>query len=181
MVVARWAAILSLTQLPIPMTRLRLFPVVSVLLVFTFLAGCSGQRLPDGMPRLFPCEIIILQGGEPLAQAMVTIIPTEEGNKWSASGRTDDAGKAIMYTWGQYAGAPEGTYKVVIGKTEVVGAPPAATTEEAARRPPDRFYELVEAIYSEASTTPLEIEVKRGTRTFTLDAGEAVRISIPSR
>ena len=146
------------------------------------LTGCSGQKYPDGMPKLVPCEITIQQEGQPLADAMVSLIPTQGDNKWSANGRTDDAGKAVIYTWGKYEGAAEGSYKVVVGKTHTDSAPQAASSDEETRRPQqDKTYNLVEEVYSEASTTPLEIELKKGTKEFTLDAGKAIKKLIPMR
>ena len=155
-----------------------IFSITAIPYLALFLIGCAGQKYPDGMPKLVPCEITLQQEGQPFADAVVTLIPADVENKWSASGRTDTSGKAIIYTWGKYEGAAEGTYKVVLNKTESVGAPPSASSEEEARRPPDKFFDLVEEIYGDKEKTPLEIELKKGTKSFSLDAGKAVRTPI---
>jgi len=140
------------------------------------LLGCGGKKNPDGMPPLVPCEITIQQEGQPLVGANVSILPMAGDEKWSAVGRTDEKGTAVLHTWGQYAGAAEGKYKVTVSKTEVESVvPPDATSEERAKLPPDKTFVCVEAIYSDAAKTPLEIELNKGTKSFTLDAGKKVR------
>ena len=143
------------------------------------LAGCSSEKRPDGMPPLLPCEITIQQDGQPLSEASVSLVAKSGDDKWSAVGRTDSMGKAVLHTWGQYPGVPEGTYKVLVNKSEIESViPPDASPAEAAKLPPDKTFTLVEQIYKDASSTPLEIELKKGTGRFTLDAGKTVRIQI---
>jgi len=151
-----------------------LFILTALLLPFT---GC-GEQYPDGMPPPVPCEIIVLQEGSPLGGAVVRLHPMDD-NTWNAVGRTDTSGKAILYTDDRFRGTVPGKYKVIVSKTETEEPGQVLSSEEAQGRDTSlaSFY-LVEEQYGMASTTPLEIEVVRGTPTHTVDVGEAVRVKI---
>ena len=53
-----------------------------------FLHGCGGQKLPEGMPKLTPVNLIVMQDGTPLDGAVVSLIPTDN-SRWNAGGVTD--------------------------------------------------------------------------------------------
>jgi len=147
------------------------------------LTGCGGKQLPPGMPPPVPCEIIVIQEDKPLEGAVVRLHPVDDSNSsWTAMGRTDASGKAVIYTLDQYKGAVPGKYKVIVSKTETEDpGPPVPSAEAQGRgRPLGSFY-LVEEQYGTASTTTLEIEVAKGTPTHTVDVGKAVRIRIDNR
>ena len=129
-----------------------------------FLTGC-GEKLPSDIPALVPCEIVVIQDGKPLEGAVVRLQPT--GNsEWTAMGRTDASGKMSVFTRDKYKGAVPGKYKVIVAKTVV---------ESGAG-----FY-LVDQQFGTAASTPLEIDVAKGTPTHTVDVGEAVRIEADGR
>lgn len=105
-----------------------------------------------------------MQGGVPLAEAAVELAAVGEGVKYRSSSFTDASGRAVMSTYG-FPGVPAGKYKVIVKKTLVDG-----TVE----------YRTVEAEYSDAETTPYEIEVTgKGKSAATFDVGKAIKIELP--
>ena len=168
------------------MKRLFLLVFVSV----GMLAGCSGAPRPDGFPKLYPVTLTIQQDGQPLAGAMVMLIPSSP-QQWGVGGTTDAQGKVNIRTHGQHDGAPEGNYAVVITKRESVSPVPIEIRngtiqqqEEWNRKNPTArvaIFNLIEAEFQSAETTPLKINVERKTVHQTLDAGKAVRIPVVTR
>ena len=159
---------------------------LQILLILTtmvpFFAGC-GEKLPSGMPRPVPCEIVVIQEGEPLEGAVVRLVPVD-GTPWDAVGRTDASGRTSTYALDRYKGAVPGKYKVVVSKTEQGGQTEPLSSEEYQRLQMQGqdmsvlSFNLVAEQYGEVEQTPLEIEVAKGTPTHTLDVGKAVRIVI---
>ena len=146
--------------------------------------GC-GPKLPDGMPKLNPTTITVIQDGQPLAEAMVTLKAVDESSKWTSGGMTDAKGVATIVTHGQYKGVPAGKYKVAVAKTlgEGTPPPPSPIDAESARiyqeyvdsgATYEEFFVVAEE-YRLVDTTPLEVEVVDGSNDLKVDVGEAVR------
>ena len=171
------------------------FNVLCVLLICSIgvFSGCFGQPRPAGMPPLHPTTVLITQEGRPLANAIVSAISTT-GSQWSAVGATDNTGRAKLFVNGQYDGVPEGSFKLLVTKIEEevipVVAPVGQEPDPRTNRPewlqwnqmnrapakvPNSF-DVVEAVYSRAETTPLMIDVIRGKNEFTFDVGKVVRV-----
>ncbi len=142
---------------------LLLFPLACFVL-----AGCRSN-LPDGLPRLYSCSISVTQDAKPLAGATVIFYPKTRagGPSWTPMGVTDASGVAVMRVNALYDGAPLGSYRVVISKTEEQQAnsspaPPEGTPAY------DRWLEgggdalkefsLVERIYTDPEKTPHDHE-----------------------
>ena len=92
-----------------------------LLLAITTLALFNGcQRLPerpDGMPELTPCVIEVTFGGEKLSEVGILLQAKNKGaNAWSAGGKTDAEGKAVMMTAAHYKGVAQGEYVVSFEK-----------------------------------------------------------------
>lgn len=147
--------------------------------------GCSKQKRPDGMPPLQPCTISVTQDGKPLEGATIRLYSDDV--KFHVSGKTDASGKAVMLTHGEFKGAPESHYKVVVSKEEKEFIEPASITEarkkaqekgEVFEEPnlPFNFYSYVEGKYTSKDTTPLEITVSKGKNTQTFEAGKSERL-----
>jgi hypothetical protein len=161
-----------------------------LLLAFVVLcaAGC-GERLPSGLPKVYPVSLIIVQEGTPLADATVSLIPKNTESSWSATGVTDASGKAEFYTQGKYKGVPADDYKIVVLKTFTEPSQYAGQG-----KPADvdymewqnklgaeklRSYNLVEEKYCDRSMTPLELHVDAdGVKNKQIEAGKAVRIPL---
>ena len=163
------------------MKLLRNVQIGLALCVLIFLQTGCGEKLPDGMPKPVPCEILVTQEGNPLENALVSLQPVGDG-KWSAIGNTDATGKAIVFTMDKYKGAVEGKYKVIVSKTETEQSKGPVSSNDAARRSTSLggFY-LVDEKYGNPITTPLEIDVVKGTIEYSVDAGKVVRIKMPVR
>ena len=152
--------------------------IVAVAGVLSFVSGC-GEKLPAGMPKPVPCTIVVTQEGQPLADAVVSLEPTDDG-KWGAIGKTDESGKAIVFTMDRYQGAVPGKYRVAVNKSETE-KPTGQVTSSADKSTSLAGYDLVEEKYRSKVTSPLEIEVVKGTLEYPVDAGKAVRIKMPVR
>ncbi|MDO5581241.1 MAG: hypothetical protein Q4G69_08895 [Planctomycetia bacterium] len=152
------------------------------------LMGC-GEPLPEGMPRLIPCELTLLQEGKPLVGATVSLLPEKDQARWNLVGITNESGTANILANGKYKGVPEGKYKIIIIKVETeAGTGPAIPQagepgyDEAVanldKRPPAKRFTLVEDKYSNPKDTPLAIDIPaRGSVRQNIEAGKAVRIS----
>jgi hypothetical protein len=176
-----------------------LFAAVAVLC-----SGCGGQRLPSDLPKLYPTVITVIQDGNPLAGALVTMINVDKSVGWSCVAMTDASGRATMVTNGMYAGTPEGTYKVTVSKheTETSGADALQALYATAPDPSDFeahqgwlmrneariaaaqarqtavVYTLVDPVFTDVDTTTLEVTITPGGRNanqHTLDVGAAIR------
>ena len=167
------------------------------LFITVLCTGCGGQKLPSDMPKLHPTVITVIQGGNPLPDALVTMVNVDATILWSCIARTDSSGTATMQTNGMYVGAPAGTYKATVTKQEVVrdggdpyaGAPDPAVDQEAyqgwlmkneariaaAERQQPVVNDLVDPKFGRTDTTTLEIPITAGRNNHTLDVGAAVR------
>jgi hypothetical protein len=152
------------------MMSLKMISIItaSVLLCFCCLLGC-GKNKPDGIPSLQPCSVIVMLDDAPLPEATVLFKPIQDGGI-SASGITDNNGKALMKVQATYDGVPEGKYKVMIikqkrernpaVKDEKVNGQPSSVPMDLAMK----MYivtDFVDPKFRNAST-PLEITIQKG-------------------
>ncbi|WP_372721103.1 hypothetical protein [Novipirellula sp.] len=176
------------------MKKLNSFLAKSVLMASVLMAsallvsGCSEPR-PDGMPELYPTSIAIMQNGTPLSDATVTLYSDDAAlRRWAVGGRTDDAGTATLMTHTKYPGAPQGSFKVMVNKTETEGDPipkhpgADATPEQLAdydRAMKTGSFQVIQVVaeeYRTAGSTPLRIDITAdGENAFSEDIGEAVK------
>ena len=151
--------------------KIQKLPIILIIAAFSvILAGCGGEKKPDGLPPLTPLTVTITQAGAALEKATVMFIETASdkgAQKWSVSGVTNDKGEAIMKTHG-FPGAPIGSYKVVVSKEEIIydNSTPPNVTER---------LNLVEKKYTSIRETDLKADVAEGMPTMTFDVGKAVR------
>lgn len=156
-----------------------------ILLTIPAAGGCQARR-PSDLPRLMPCRITLLQDGNPLERANVTLRSVDEEQNWYPGGHSDASGTLDIYTNGRYKGAPAGRYKVIVTKTEMDDdhIPPAPSEDDPAHvkwtnkyknLEPD-WYSLIEKKYTLRETTPHEIEILKGKKCeATFDVGKKVR------
>ena len=169
------------------MNRTLMLSIVLLLVVF-FLSGCGGQARPDGLPKLYPVSITVIQEEAPLEGAMVQLVAKDEDSvllRWGPTGVTDASGVAVLRTDGKYDGAPLGTFKVVVSKNErephpnpewvslPYGDPNALRYDELERRRKTISY--IEAQYSSIADTPLTVEITADTKTYSVDVGKRSR------
>jgi hypothetical protein len=146
------------------------FPTI-VGCVALFFAGC-GQKLPEGMPPLYPCKITVTQEGKPAVNASVILHPTVQGDKyWAISSLSDTNGVVVMSTNGKYKGVPAGTYKITVEKLQ----------EEHLEK---GYYmiDLIDPQYRTPEKTPLEIEVaeNRSKNVFSFELGKEDQTRVTS-
>lgn len=158
----------------------RAFPVLSALLGLACLfLGCQKlERPPENMPELHPVTVTILQGGMPLENAVVRLIPEERTSRWSSGGITDKNGVAVVCTQGKYEGVAVGTYKMTVSKIEMPQPPSAELAPlDVSPNTGEPAYDLISPEYSYPSKTPLRLTVAVGRNTYEpFDLGSAVRI-----
>jgi len=164
----------------------RLFLVSACLLALA--TGC-GEPRPEGMPELYPATVTVMQDGNPLPGAAVTLLPQDAAlTRWPAGGTTDESGAVKLHTYSTYPGAPAGTFKVTVSKTTTEGDPrpthPGVNATPEQLRDYDRamktgkfeVFQVVAAEHRMPSTTQLSIEITpSGPNEFILDLGPAVK------
>jgi len=88
------------------------------LIVLFLICGCSKK--PGDVPKLYPCQVTVMNGTSPIADADVILGITNESLMCSTSGRTNSSGVAVIQTsrlaW-RGNGAPAGEYIITISKS----------------------------------------------------------------
>lgn len=154
--------------------------ILSFVFFVFFASGCNGPKKPDGMPKIYPVQIIVNQEGKPLAEAAVTLFHNDpELTRWVPAGTTNASGKVLPRTSGQFEGVPEGAWKVLVTKrvTEYSEKLVDPNMPEMGKKV-TAVYDSVEPQYNDRAGTPLTVDVKPGSNSFTLDAGKAVHIPV---
>ena len=128
-----------------------------LLLCVALIAGCGGPQRPPGFPTLYACVLTFqFADGSPVAGAMVSLRPENTAmDQWSISGVTDSSGVARIFTRSDFAGAPAGSYKILIRQQETFNT--GALDEDG--QPIIELRSLLNERYGNASTTPLTLEV----------------------
>ncbi len=136
--------------------KLQLFFVAALLTVP--LLGCV-DRLPDDLPKRYPCNIkIVAKDGTPVAEA--SVVATSPDSKWASIGLTGPDGIAVMKTNGTYLGVPAGTYKIVVTKYDVIDRGESVDPIE---KP------VFDQSFASEATTPLELTVETRTNAVTFE------------
>jgi len=154
----------------------------SLLFIVFMLMGCgpSLRPRPGGLPTLAPVSITVTQEGQPLADAQISLVPSDGSKNWFVGGTTDASGKVAVTTYGTQRGAPLGKYKVAVTKElheglEEYQAALAKEDQAAANKIDVKLFSCVEAKYGAAATSPLDIESVKGTKDYAVDVGKAVK------
>jgi len=175
-------SLLSYPHLPFPTMK-----QLHLLVLLIAVIGCSGAPRPAGLPKLYPVTLTIQQEGQPLSGTMVQLVP-QNPSQWGSGGTTDAQGRVNIRTHGQYDGAPEGTYAVVLTKQETLYPMPEeiqrgsredqmAWTQNNPNALAETF-DLIQPEFQSPETTPLKVHVDKKAVKQTLDAGKAVRIPV---
>jgi hypothetical protein len=137
---------------------------IILLISVTIIAGCKDNSKPVDLPKLYPCTVTIMQDGKPCAAAIIEFLPADSSVKYHAVSLTGEDGRVSMSTYG-HSGVPVGKFKVIVDNS----LRPAKSADT---------YQRVEAKYSSAETTPLEIEItgKGGRVEKIFDVGKAVKV-----
>jgi hypothetical protein len=155
-----------------------IFPMFLIICI-GIMSGCN-EKLPEGLPALFPATLTITLEGKPFANAMVSLSSADGSHLWTSGGITDKNGQLIVYTHGKYQGIPAGKYKVTVdcitSDEPIPQNPTMEQIEEHNRKHPS--FRIVPLEYMEKNKTPLEIEVVQGKNTLTLDIPKKVKLKI---
>ncbi|MDR1268746.1 MAG: carboxypeptidase-like regulatory domain-containing protein [Planctomycetaceae bacterium] len=151
--------------------KLQLVICWSIFLGLFNLIGCQSEQRPDGLPDLVPFQLIVTQDNQPCIGAGVQLVSPEI--PFPVTGQTDANGVARLVTYGRFSGVPQGTYKVVVIKTETEGE-----TSGEKQTQPIFIYSLVDPSLTNRETTTLEITVEKSKKSATLDVGKSVRVLI---
>ncbi|MFG0263274.1 MAG: carboxypeptidase-like regulatory domain-containing protein [Novipirellula sp. JB048] len=135
----------------------------------SFLVGCNSPASVDGV---VPVAGMVQHEGQPVAGATVTFAP--DGSGRACTGATDENGRFELTTLQPGDGAMPGKYKVLISKSEVVGAmsedEESAYLEEHGRAPAITVKEFLPVKYKTPKTSDLTAEVtESGENHFTFD------------
>lgn len=152
--------------------------IIPLMLTIVSFIGCGkGDSRPKDLPPLFPCVVMITQDGQPLGGATVSFEPVDTANaKYQASSVTDETGKAVATTYG-FNGIPAGKYKVCVWKTLTEGVMQVTNSDGETVNTPGTEYKTIDPLYSEAHTTPHEIEVtNKKASPHSFDVGKPVKI-----
>jgi len=153
------------------------YSIGPLLATILFVWGCSGQKPPPDLPKLYPIVLEFTQKKQPLADASVTIIPTGADTRWFSGGNTDSQGRLAPKTHGKYPGLAEGEYRILVSKTEADPASIKRTSKNEEETQYYDYYHLADPKYSGISSTPLTIKVQ-GKESFTFELGAPVRVKI---
>lgn len=138
------------------MARMSLCP--SLLVLFALLASAAGCGGAD-RAETAPASGVVLQDGNPVAGASVTLFPKEGGR--SANGLTDENGRFVLTTYDQGDGAIPGEHQVAIT---------AANAEVPEVIPDD--YDYAKAGKSSASVPPKYSDPDNSGLTATIKSGQ---------
>lgn len=128
-------------------------------LLCSLLCGCGGPNHPP----THAVSGIIRDGGEPLADAIVSFISSSVQSP--ANGQTDESGRFTLTTFARGDGAMEGSYAVTIMKFEKADSPAVADISDdnydpnIVSRPPRN---LLSKKYANAQTSGLTATVVAG-------------------
>jgi hypothetical protein len=134
--------------------------------------GCR-QRLPDGMPPIYPCKIIFTQEGKPVFNASVILHPVAQSDQyWAVSSVSDANGVTTLSTNGNYKGVPAGTYKVTVEKI----------LQETPGKDGYYLYDSIDIQYRSVDTTPIQVEVTTNKKqnVFSFDLGKETQTRVSS-
>jgi len=162
-------------------------PRIFIVVMFglCILSGCEQKKRPDGMPALFPCSITVTQKDQPLEGALVRLMPESGSFEWTIGGKSDASGVAKITTHGEYAGAPAGTFKVLVSKIEkqpsAYEQPKDNMSDEwkewFAKSANEKLptFRYVKAEFDDAKKTSHSITITKGKNNAAFDVGEPIK------
>ena len=158
---------------------------LAITFVLCILSGCKQQKRPEGFPALFPCTVTVTQENKPLEGASVRLLPESGSFEWIIAGTTDASGTAKIFTHADFAGAPAGTFKVLISKNEMEPSKLVQPKDKMSDEWKEWFakwqeeklatFRYVKPEYDNVKTTPHSITITKGNNKGTFDVGEAIQ------
>jgi hypothetical protein len=151
--------------------RRRQLQVATAVWLCLALASLSACGKKDNRPGRVPVSGVVLQQGQPVAEATVVFEP--QGTMPAATGKTDAGGRFQLTTFEPSDGAVPGEYKVAIQKVQVIpGKTSGAIPDDYVGPPPDEKW-LLPAKYGSTATSGFTATVQTGaTNDFKFDLSE---------
>lgn len=158
-----------------------------LLLVVILLSTSCGQRVPNQMPKTFPCTITVTNGATPIDGADIVLLPDPEIPDTMISGATDVSGKAEIRTMcGSFSkpGAPVGNFRVIVRKDVEVAATKTAAELDAMNPMQLEQYEKqiadakkklkspVPALLGDVTKSPVQFEMTSGLGNLDVDVSK---------
>jgi len=147
-----------------------------ILIGIGFLSVAVGCGPKGRTLRVEYVEGVVTLDGQPVAGAMISFIPKNEGGKEeTASGYSDERGvyKLTSMNGNPERGAVEGEYIVTVSKIEIVSPSTEGMSYEEVAASPERFQstqtQLLPVIYQNRNNTPLSATVNRGRNKIDLE------------
>lgn len=151
------------------------------------LVGCSGEKRPDGFPKIYPSSITVSDDNGPLSDIKISLFAKEGNCPWPIGGTTNASGKADLVTYGKFKGAPAGEFIVVLAKSEIEDAhlmPKGnddGIVEVNTQKPQKtsfRVFSLIDPKYSDKATSPLTMKIEQRGANETFKLGKPVRAHV---
>jgi hypothetical protein len=151
-----------------------------------FLVGC-GTSAPSGFPPLKNCRVTVTDGGQPIPDVVVNLVPKFTVNSLFITGVTDATGTAVIKTrHGEYSrnGAPEGDYSVILSKSIDVEMPILTEEQSNALTPAQQealqkerekkidAVRIIPKLLEEPNQTPLMLQIGSETGKLSVDLAE---------
>lgn len=150
-----------------------------------FLSGCSGDKRPDGFPKIYSTTITVLDDNGPVSDVQISLFANEGDCPWPVGGVTNAAGEAQLFTYGKFKGAPKGTFTVVLSKSEVEdadqmskGNDDGSSSKAKPRKTSFRVFSLVDPQFSLKESSPFKIKIEGRGQNEILKIGKPVRKQI---
>ena len=150
----------------------------ALLFCVALFSGCGPAR-PEGMPVLVSCILTIeYEDGTPVAGALVTLVHDDPAlRQWAIGGSTNSSGVVAIATNTDWAGAPAGSYKVVVSKVELVETGRVDVYGD----PITGSASVISAEFTTAARTTLTLEIGNSAVRETLKVGNPVHdVTAPS-
>ena len=172
------------------MLRKSLFLVASIS-VIGLLQGC-GQPAPDGFPAVRATTVKVVNGGTPIANVSVILVPEGSSLTYVMAGKTEADGTAKLQTsQGTFikTGVPDGTYRIMLNENPKIDMPVLTMEEQASMSPQQqqarqKEYETklaaartVPVLLGDANKTPLKMTVDASNTSMEIDISKY----LPSR
>ncbi len=158
------------------------FFVFGSLVAALILLGCSGEKRPNGFPKIYSSSITVLDDSGPVEGVKITLFEKENNCPWPVGGTTGSSGKAELVTYGKFKGAPVGNFIVVLSKNEIEdadqmpnGNDDTAIDKSKPKKTSFRIFSLIDSKYSDRDTTPLTIKIDEGGANETFKLGKPIR------
>ncbi|MBQ9872952.1 MAG: carboxypeptidase regulatory-like domain-containing protein [Thermoguttaceae bacterium] len=156
--------------------------VIALLLAVAFVAalGCGkGPKKPADLPKLFPATVTVTyDNGEAVPGATVVLFTEQKsgGRSWNVAGVTDDAGKLVLKTDGNWDGVPAGNYTGMVTK-EV--SEMGETDAETGAIKVNSITRVIDKRFGDPGKSGLAVTIQEGPNEIEFKVGEKISENVP--